>query len=354
MKRVKSLWACLVSATMLWQGGVLSAEDPAAEKLWREVVEGAKPPVPPEEWQTKRPTQEEQEAYRKALGVKAAAAADKAREFYTKFPESPNVAEAKEKEQYLVQQAVRLGQTQLADRLEKEPEPTEDQKVQAEVNALNARAMARKAEGLEAVLQEFEKGANELLKQYPKRGDLWQLVLLIAQNSPDKRAKELYDKIIAGEGPEEIKKVAQGSLKKLDAVGQPFEIAFTAVDGREIDSKKLKGKVLLIDFWATWCGPCIQELPNVLKAYNALNKEGFEILGISLDKSKPNLEHFLAEQKMTWPQYFDGKGWGNKFVIENNIMAVPTMWLVDKKGILRDLQAREGLESKVKELLAEK
>jgi hypothetical protein len=92
----------------------------------------------------------------------------------------------------------------------------------------------------------------------------------------------------------------------------------------------------------------------VVDVYNKYHDKGFEIVGISLDKSQKELERVLERYKMSWPQYFDGQGWGNKFVIECNISAVPTMWLVDKAGKLRTMQAREDLEKQINELLAEK
>ncbi len=69
-----------------------------------------------------------------------------------------------------------------------------------------------------------------------------------------------------------------------------------------------KGKVVLVDFWATWCGPCVDELPNVIAAYKKYHDKGFEIVGISLDQDKAKLEEFLKEKGMTWPQFLDGKG----------------------------------------------
>lgn len=128
---------------------------------------------------------------------------------------------------------------------------------------------------------------------------------------------------------------------------------FKAVDGRDVNVANMKGKVVLVDFWATWCGPCVAELPNVLEAYRKLNPKGFEIVGISFDNNKKDLVDFVAEQKMPWVQYFDGKGWKNDFGVAYGINSIPAMWLVDKKGLVRDLNAREGLADKVEKLLAE-
>lgn len=134
---------------------------------------------------------------------------------------------------------------------------------------------------------------------------------------------------------------------------KPLEMKFTAVDGREVDVSKLRGKVVLIDFWATWCGPCVAELPNLLKAYEALHGQGFEIVGISLDQEKDQLEAFVKERGMAWPQYFDGKGWGNEISTKYGIGSIPTMWLLNKEGMVVSTNARSGLEEQVKKLLAE-
>ena len=333
-----------------------AATDPAAEKLWADVMEAVKPPAPPPEWNGGAPNEEQLEAFKGVLAQKAGEAADKAREFYTKYPNHPKAAEAQQREKLMLSQAVRFGATERLKQLEASPALTDEEKFEAEVNELNRRAMEKQPEGLEAVLAEFEKGTRELMKKHPDRTETWQLLFLVGQNSANpETSKRVLNEIRESEkAPEELKERALGALKKIDAVGHPLELSFTSMEGKKIDIQEMDGKVVLVDFWATWCGPCVQELPNVKKVYEKYHPQGFEIVGISFDKKKETLEEFVKEYEMPWPQYFDGQGWGNKFGAQYNITAIPTMWLVDKKGLLRDLNARPDLEEKVKELLAEK
>ena len=139
----------------------------------------------------------------------------------------------------------------------------------------------------------------------------------------------------------------------LPGVGDKMEIAFTSTAGKEIDVAKMTGKVVLVDFWATWCGPCVAEMPNVIKAYDAYKDKGFEVIGISLDQDKSALEKFTTEKKMPWPQYFDGKGWGNEIAQRFGISSIPATFLVGKDGKIIGSNLRGAdLEEKLKEALA--
>lgn len=144
------------------------------------------------------------------------------------------------------------------------------------------------------------------------------------------------------------------SMKVLaDLKTKPLDLKFTAVDGHEVDIEKLRGKVVLIDFWATWCGPCVGEVPNVVKTYEKLHPKGFEIIGISLDQDKSKLEAFTRDKNMTWTQFFDGKGWKNEISSRFGINSIPAMWLVDKKGMVVSTNVRGKLEEEVEKRLAE-
>lgn len=131
-----------------------------------------------------------------------------------------------------------------------------------------------------------------------------------------------------------------------------MEFKFSDSHGKMVDTSKLKGKVILVDFWATWCGPCKAEIPHVIEAYNKLHAKGFEIVGISLDSDKATLNKFTKDNKMPWSQYFDGGGWKNKLAVKYGIHGIPAMWLIDKEGKVASTGARGNLEAEVEKLLA--
>ena len=132
---------------------------------------------------------------------------------------------------------------------------------------------------------------------------------------------------------------------------KPLELKVTAVDGAAIDLSKMRGKVVLIDFWATWCPPCRGEVPNEVAAYNKYHAKGFEIVGISLDQNKDALLAFTKEHGMVWPQYFDGQGWDNSVSESFGIDSIPAMWLVGKDGKVISTNAREDLAGQVEKAL---
>jgi peroxiredoxin len=136
-------------------------------------------------------------------------------------------------------------------------------------------------------------------------------------------------------------------------IGQPAQ-DFTARDlaGNEVSLSDYRGKVVLLDFWATWCAPCVEELPNVKRVHNEYKNDGFAVIGVSLDNNRSALEAFVQNQGIEWPQVFDGRGWENEVSTVYQVNAIPAMFLIDKEGVLRYTNLRgPKLERSVKKLL---
>lgn len=113
-----------------------------------------------------------------------------------------------------------------------------------------------------------------------------------------------------------------------------------------------KGKVVLIDFWATWCGPCRKEMPNIVSLYNKYKDSGFEIIGISLDNDEGSWKNGVANLNMTWPQFSDLGGWKGKAATSYQINRIPQTFLLDRDGTIVAVDLREeSLENKIEELL---
>lgn len=127
----------------------------------------------------------------------------------------------------------------------------------------------------------------------------------------------------------------------------------TFPDGKPFVLSELRGKVVLIDFWATWCGPCMNELPFLLDLYAAHANRGFEIVGLSLDTSERDLRAVLADRSVQWPVAYEGKSWDNSLAQLYRVYQIPTSYLLDREGVIRyrDVHGSE-LSERIVELLA--
>jgi thiol-disulfide isomerase/thioredoxin len=150
------------------------------------------------------------------------------------------------------------------------------------------------------------------------------------------------------------KRIAKGS-RPPTLVGKPLEIAGTTLDSNKFDLSEYKGKIVVVDFWATWCPPCRAALPGLMKLHERFHKQGFEIVGVSLDPDLDKLGAFVEENKLPWINLVGEKdGDEMKFPLAEKyeIDAIPSMFLVGKDGkvLARDLSEKE-LEKKLEELL---
>ncbi len=130
------------------------------------------------------------------------------------------------------------------------------------------------------------------------------------------------------------------------------EILLPTPEGNQIALSSFRGKVVLVDFWASWCGPCRKEMPNVVKAYAKFKDKGFEIFGVSLDQDRDRWVEAIAKDGMTWPQVSDLKYWESAPARLYNVQSIPYTVLLDKEGkILYKNLRGAALEEKLAELL---
>ncbi len=136
---------------------------------------------------------------------------------------------------------------------------------------------------------------------------------------------------------------------------RPFPIAANDLLGRPLTLAQYRGKVVLLDFWATWCGPCVGEMPNVIAAYHKYHAQGFDVLGVSLDQDRGALTAFLQRNHMPWRQVFDGKGWGSTVPHRYGVAGIPFGLLIGRDGTIQAVGPRgPELDSAIEAALAKK
>jgi peroxiredoxin len=133
---------------------------------------------------------------------------------------------------------------------------------------------------------------------------------------------------------------------------QAPELTLPDVNGDSIHLSGLQGKVVLIDFWASWCTPCRKNNPHLVALYKKYHEKGLEILGVSLDDKHENWTDAIQHDKLGWIQVNDNKGWDAKSALIYGVDAIPASFLVDKNGIVQKTNP-EGweLESEIRHLL---
>lgn len=217
---------------------------------------------------------------------------------------------------------------------------------------------------------------NNLIRDYPYSSYISEslLNLGLAYDNVGKhdQADQTYNKLISDRrfsGSKNVEAAQQllatdrtarkGALSELSApnpldkfIGKPaIDFKVTDLNGEALSLEKYRGKIILLDFWATWCPPCIQEMPHLKQTYAKFKNQGFIILGISVDRGLAPLKSFVSEENITWPQHFDN---GGQIAKMYNLTHIPTTFLIDGKGIVQAVNLKgNALEAAVAQLVIE-
>jgi len=145
-------------------------------------------------------------------------------------------------------------------------------------------------------------------------------------------------------GLTEVAEILKANARRFDLPGNKMDVMGTTLKGEKFDWAKYRGKVVLVDFWATWCGPCREELPNVKAAYEKYHSQGFEVVGISLDDDRDTLLSFLEAEQIPWTNLFsepiNGEPVEPPTAKYYGVTGIPTAILVDREGMVVSLMAR--------------
>jgi len=217
------------------------------------------------------------------------------------------------------------------------------------------------AEGMQRHKEEyFSRAHDEASKALAAHSNFSDAVMVdgraLAQLKQDDAAKarfQQFAKTRPAEDPERQRALRYVERPELARARMAPPFAVTTVDGQTISMDALQGKVVLLDFWATWCGPCREALPHIQKVAKKFQGEPLVVLSVSLDSDEQKWKAFITKNEMTWPQYRDG-GFTGSIAKMFGVAAIPHTFTIDSDGVLQEEHIGDAsIEGKLKKLLAQ-
>jgi peroxiredoxin len=282
------------------------------------------------------------------------------RAFIKTYPQDANTFEAQLRLARLLDirgnfensEKARADAKQLLDALEKTATPEQRVEVDfAKVTRLMRGGQKSAKERREQILG----AARKFQAAHPGDRRLPRLLVEVASlfdNQPKLKVSILNDASAAATEPDLKQRIAD-DMRRLDLLGQPLPLEFTALDGKPVKIEDFSGRPLLIVFFADFSPPSTEALTRLQRTIAGLPKERAAAIGVSLDPKRETLDALLKATGLRWPVAFDGKGWEGPLVRSLGINALPTVWLCDKKGRLRSLNALDTAAELIDQLARE-
>jgi thiol-disulfide isomerase/thioredoxin len=200
---------------------------------------------------------------------------------------------------------------------------------------------------------------DRIVKEFPDSPFGQNVIRRRLQSETDQKAKQaLANRVVAELPGSRVAAGILGERRRQNAIGKPFELVILdAIRGSTVSIERFKGKVVIIDFWATWCGPCVAKMPHLKDLYAKYHDQGVEFIGVSVDRPEnegglASLKKFVEENAIPWPQFYDGGS--GRFTQSWGIQFIPTVFVVDADGKLYATDAQGKLDAIITELLKNK
>lgn len=208
----------------------------------------------------------------------------------------------------------------------------------------------------EKIQKQWLENLQDFVRQYGDTPDaaeaLLQLAIAEEFSGREDEAKQWYQQVVARFPNSAAARKSAGALTRLDCVGKPLVLTGQTPAGQPVDTSRLRGRVVLIHYWATWCEPCVKDLQTIKEMYAKYGQAGFLPVGVNLDTNKRQMEQFVQTQRINWAQLYEPGSLDGRLANELGILTLPTMLLIDKNGrvVNRNLHISE-LETELKKYL---